>query len=70
MVNHFYIYAVDGRLRAVFHQVLLVLPYTAKLCLNGNEWAKRQVAKAGIGFEALDNGFAACEDPDRLPTHL
>ena len=31
-------------------------PYTAKLCINGNEWAKRQAAKAGIGFEPLDNG--------------
>jgi hypothetical protein len=37
------------------------------LCLNGNEYAKRQAAKAGIGFTALDNGFAACADPARLP---
>jgi hypothetical protein len=43
-------------------------PYTAKLCINGNEWAKRQAAKAGIGFTALDNGFAAVEDVDRLQT--
>ena len=35
-------------------------------CLNGHEWAKRQAVKAGIGFTALDNGFAACEDPVRL----
>ena len=35
---------------------------TAKLCINGNEWAKRQAAKAGIGFQALDNGFAAVDD--------
>ena len=41
-------------------------PYNAKLCINGNEWAKRQAAKAGIGFKALDNGFASCEDPARL----
>jgi hypothetical protein len=41
-------------------------PYTAKVCINGNEWAKRQAAKSGIGFEALDNGFAACDDPVRL----
>ena len=41
-------------------------PYTAKLCINGNEWAKRQAAKAGIAFEALDNGFAAVDDVDRL----
>ena len=37
-------------------------PYNAKLCLNGNEWAKRQASKAGIAFEALDNGFAAVDD--------
>jgi hypothetical protein len=36
------------------------------LCLNGNEWAKRQAAKAGIEFEPLDNGFASCHDPRRL----
>jgi hypothetical protein len=41
-------------------------PYNAKLCLNGHEWAKRQAAKAGIGFEALAGGFAAAEDPDAL----
>ena len=34
--------------------------------MNGNEWAKRQAAKAGIAFEPLDNGFASCEDPKRL----
>ena len=41
-------------------------PYNAKPCLNGHEWAKRQAAKAGIAFEALDNGFAAVEDPVAL----
>jgi hypothetical protein len=34
--------------------------------LNGNEYAKRQAAKAGIGFEALDNGFKSCDDPAAL----
>ena len=28
--------------------------------------AKRQAAKAGIGFTALDNGFAAVDDPVAL----
>lgn len=27
------------------------------------EWAKRQATKAGIGFTALSNGFASCDDP-------
>ncbi len=66
MVNHFYIYAVDADFGPFFIKFCSYFPYTAKLCLNGNEWAKRQIAKAGIGFEALDNGFAACEDPERL----
>ncbi len=38
-------------------------PYTGRVCLNGHEYAKRQAAKAGIGFTALDNGFAAIDDP-------
>src|SRR5271166_956488 len=41
-------------------------PYNAKLCINGNHWAQRQAAKAGIGFTALDNGFAAVDDPAAL----
>ena len=66
MVNQFYIYAVDADFGPFFLKFCSYFPYTAKLCLNGNEWAKRQAAKAGIGFEALDNGFAACDDPARL----
>ncbi len=54
------------RLRTFFIKFCSYFPYNAKLCINGNEWAKRQAAKAGIGFEALDNGFASCEQPDRL----
>jgi hypothetical protein len=66
MVNHFYIYAVDADFGPFFIKFCSYFPYNAKFCINGNEWAKRQAAKAGIGFEALDNGFAACDDPARL----
>src|SRR6266702_4314540 len=38
-------------------------PYGAKLLINGHHYAQAQAAKAGIGFTALDNGFAACDDP-------
>src|SRR5271163_3828397 len=37
-------------------------PYPAKIWVNGHEWAKRQALKAGIGFTALSNGFASCDD--------
>ena len=66
MVNHFYFYAVDADFGPFFIKFCTYFPYNAKFCLNGNEWAKRQAAKAGIAFEALDNGFAACDDPARL----
>jgi hypothetical protein len=66
MVNHFYVYAVDADFGPFFLKFCSYFPYNAKLCINGNEWAKRQATKAGIGFEALDNGFASCGDPLRL----
>jgi hypothetical protein len=61
-VNHFYFYCLDEDFGPFFIKFCTYFPYTAKLCINGNEWAKRQAAKAGIGFEALDNGFAAVDD--------
>jgi hypothetical protein len=66
VVNHYYIYAVDSDFGPFFLKFCSYFPYTARLCINGNEWAKRQAAKAGIGFTALDNGFATCADPRRL----
>ena len=66
LVNHFYFYCVDADFGPFFIKFCTYFPYTAKLCVNGHEWAKRQAAKAGIGFEALDNGFAACADPAAL----
>jgi hypothetical protein len=66
IVNHFYVYAVDADFGPFFIKFCTYFPYTAKVCLNGNEWAKRQAAKAGIAFEPLDNGFAACAEPHKL----
>jgi hypothetical protein len=63
MVNHFYLYVVDDDFGPLFIKFCSYFPYNIKVCLNGNEYAKRQVAKAGIGFTALDNAFAAVDDP-------
>ncbi len=57
---------MDADFGPFFLKFCSYFPYNAKLCLNGHEWAKRQAAKAGIGFTALDNGFAAVEDPVAL----
>jgi hypothetical protein len=61
-INFFYFYCVDADFGPFFLKFGTYFPYTAKLCINGNEWAKRQAAKARIGFTPLDNGFAACDD--------
>jgi hypothetical protein len=66
VVNHFYVYALDDDFGPFFIKFGTYFPYNAKVCLNGNEWAKRQATKAGIAFEALDNGFASCEEPATL----
>src|SRR5262249_28431782 len=63
MVNHIYFYCFDDDFGPFFIKFCTYFPYNAKLCLNGHEWAKRQAAKAGIGFTALDNGFATVDDP-------
>jgi hypothetical protein len=63
LVNYFYFYCVDADFGPFFIKFCTYFPYTGKLCINGHEWAKRQAARAGIGFEALDNGFAWCQDP-------
>ena len=66
-VNHFYFYP-GRRLGAVLTEDLLLCPLQRQLCLNGHTWAQRQCARAGIGYTALDNGFAAVEHPAALQT--
>jgi hypothetical protein len=68
MVNNYYIYAVDRDFGPFFLKFCSYFPFNAKLCLNGHEYAKRQLAQEGIAFEALDNGVLKCADPKRLQT--
>ena len=49
-----------------FIKICTYFPYPVKAWVNGHEWAKRQAAAAGIGFTALSNGFASCDDPAAL----
>ena len=63
MVNFYYFYCVDEDFGPFFIKFCSYFPYTGKLCFNGHEYLKRQLEKAGIGFEALDNGLLKCEKP-------
>jgi len=65
MVNHWYWYAVDRDFGPFFLKICSYFPYTVKVCLNGHEYLKRQLAHAGIAFEALDNGLLSCADTKR-----
>src|SRR6266705_3220194 len=66
VVNQYYWYCVwycvDEEFGPVCVKFSGYFPYTGRLILNGNEYAKRQAAKAGIGFVPLDNAFAAVDD--------
>jgi hypothetical protein len=65
-VTCFYFYVWDAGFGSGFIKVCAYFPYPVKVWVNGHEWAKRQASSAGLGFTALSNGFASCEDPDAL----
>jgi hypothetical protein len=65
-VNHFYFYLWDPDWGGAFWKTNAYAPYPIWLWLNGHQWAKRQLDQAGIGYTALDNGVAACDDPAAL----
>jgi hypothetical protein len=66
MVNHYYFYCVDEDFGPFFLKFCSYFPYNAKLCINGNEYAKCQLRRRGIAFEALDNGVLSCAEPKAL----
>jgi hypothetical protein len=46
-VNHYYFYIDDIDFGPLFLKVCSYAPWSIKLCLNGHEWAKRQLEKKG-----------------------
>ncbi|MGA8476882.1 MAG: hypothetical protein WB696_02885 [Chthoniobacterales bacterium] len=68
MVNHYYWYGLDRDFGPFFLKFCSYFPYNAKLCLNGHEYAQCQLRQQAIPYQALDNGFVSCADPQRLQT--
>jgi hypothetical protein len=66
LVNHYYFYCVDENFGPFFLKFCSYFPYNAKLCLNGHEYAKRQLEREKIAYQALDNGIQSCANPKRL----
>lgn len=65
-VNHYYFYIDDVDFGPLFIKVCSYAPWGTKLCVNGHEWAKRQLDKRKVAYEALDNGFLSCSEPQKL----
>jgi hypothetical protein len=63
-VNHYYVYLWDRDFGPGFIKICPYAPYPIWVWCNGHEWAKQQLRRAGIGFDALDNGFRRVADPE------
>jgi hypothetical protein len=65
LVNQYYFYGQDADFGPFFLKLSSYFPFTLKVCFNGHEYLKCQLARAGIAFEPLDNGLLTCADPAR-----
>lgn len=65
-VTYYYFYILDEDFGLFFIKVCTYFPFDVKVCFNGHEYVKQQLRQEGIGFEALQNGFLSCENPERL----
>ncbi len=48
--DHWYFYFADEQWGPAFLKMCSYVPYGLWCCANGHEWAKRQLAKAGVGY--------------------
>ncbi len=60
-VNHVYCYIWDHEFGGAFLKVCTYAPWSTRVWLNGHSWAKRQLEGRHIGYQPLDNGFAAVD---------
>jgi hypothetical protein len=65
-VGAYYFYILDPEFGPAFIKICTYAPWTARVWVNGHEWAKRQALRDGLGFIELHNGFGSCSDPARL----
>lgn len=66
MVNYYYFYGVDRDFGPFFLKFCSYFPYNGKLYFNGHEYAKRQMERKQIPYQALDNGVQSCSDVKAL----
>ena len=62
--DRWYFYLWDHDWGPAFIKLSPYAPYELWIMANGHEWAKRRLARAGIGFAELDNGLWRVSDPE------
>ena len=63
MVNHLYIYCVDRDFGRLFLEFSTYFPFSAKLCPNGHEYAKRQLVRSGSDLRPWTTVFCVAAIP-------
>lgn len=61
-VNHLYVYLFDHEVGPAFIKVCTYAPWSLRVWLNGHHWARRRLEDRHLGYQSLDNGFAAVDD--------
>jgi hypothetical protein len=61
--DHWYFYLHDDQWGPVLVKLAPFAPYPLWIVTNGHQWLKRQLAAAGVEFQALDNGLRSVGDP-------
>ncbi len=62
----YYFYIRDADFGLGFIKICSWFPYPAKVGCNDHEWAKNQARRQRVVFRELANGFASCDDAERL----
>jgi len=65
-VNVYYCYIWDAEWGPTFIKLSGYAPWGGRVWLNGHEWLKRQLAKRGVAYQSLDNGFRWAEQPELI----
>lgn len=59
---HYYFYLIDEDLGLCHVRVPTWAPFRLQVCINGHNWLAKQLDKAGIGYDMLDNAFLRIDD--------
>lgn len=66
LVNRCYFYCIDESFGLFFLKLCAYFPSNVKLCLDGHEYAKRQLDRVKIAYQAIDCGMRPSTNPKRL----